>query len=176
MKISWATKRFLMAEINNESEGGEKPATIGSALDSMIQGYNPNPDLFDETTLNEVEMELKTLSKRKGKRCRLETLISKEDWAKRKAAAVEDCVKQKGYHTVQGYEFPKDLQFSDDAVFLLGHLKRRGVAYFQVDDSTTDHETVEQLVQASKEGYFSFIEVEGACLLVEPSRFEVDLH
>ena len=77
---------------------------------------------------------------------------------------------------VQGYEFDDDLELNDDAVFLLGHLKRRGVVYFEIDDSYDQQETVDQLIDASEEGYFRALQVgEHQWLLVEPEKFRVDL-
>lgn len=58
---------------------------------------------------------------------------------------------------VQGFEIDADLagKLTDDAVFILGHVKRRGAATFQTDDGDEDAKTVEQLRKVAAEGYFA---------------------
>lgn len=76
--ISWDTKRLMMAEIDNEEEGGS-PAVLWSALDSVKQGYVP----FDEADMEFVAEELEALIDFFGPRTELEDFITSGDWENR---------------------------------------------------------------------------------------------
>lgn len=86
--ISWPTRRLLMAEVGNEDEGssnsrdgrsspgGETPATLQSALDSVQQGYEPYagfPSAF-------VAEELKRLVGQHGPKFPAGELLTDRDW------------------------------------------------------------------------------------------------
>jgi len=53
------TKWLLIAEINNEAEGGESPATVLSALESVRGGYSP--DLDELVDMEPIQRELEAL-------------------------------------------------------------------------------------------------------------------
>jgi len=58
-----------------------------------------------------------------------------------------------GFKHVQGFEFTEDMSFNDDAVFILGTLRRQNCVYVQTDDSGA--EAINQLRLAANEtGYF----------------------
>lgn len=89
MFISWPTKRLLMAEILNEtneeagnardgrsSPGGETPATLASALESVRQGYEPYRD-FPAAFVAE---ELKLLIAANGPQFPAADLLTNRDW------------------------------------------------------------------------------------------------
>ena len=81
---------------------------------------------------------------------------------------------------VQGFEIPVTLasELTDDAVFILGYLKRYGVAVFEIDDSSEDAKTHDQLKAiAEREGYFDmFDDDEHKIVLVDNSKkFRVKL-
>ena len=59
--ISEDTARLFRAECNNESEGGVSPATLGSAFDSLQQGYDPRIDPDEEWDADAVEAEVESL-------------------------------------------------------------------------------------------------------------------
>lgn len=79
--LSWELKRLLMAEIDNEAEGGESPATLGTALGSLRQGYNPDPD--HRIDMAKVEAELTALIEKEGLDALAEDRVSSDDWRKR---------------------------------------------------------------------------------------------
>jgi hypothetical protein len=87
--ISWPTKRLLMAEVLNETDeeagnsrdgqsspGGETPATLESALDSVRQGYEPYAD-FPAAFVAE---ELKLLIRHHGPKLPAGELLTDRDW------------------------------------------------------------------------------------------------
>lgn len=79
-EISWPTKRLLMAEIDNEEDGGDE-TTLGTALDSLQGGYEP----YDGFEKGAVESELKNLIRLYGDEKEAEDLITNDDWKKRAA-------------------------------------------------------------------------------------------
>lgn len=175
LKLSWATKRLFMALIDDAEKRGDKPATLQTAINKVDELYNPDDD---EMGLVKDEVHRVVLRDGWQSDTALEHFVTRKDWRKRSAEEAKlDPEPETTYKTVQGYEFPDHLLFSDDAVFILGHVRRRGAAYIQVDDSSDDHETVHQLNRAAGEGYFSMVEVSGhGWLLIEPDRFEVRFH
>ena|SRR5438552_3598512 len=76
------TKWLLIAEINNESQGGESPATIQSALESVRGGYNPDPDELLDMNPVQRELEALVLSGRGGDLA--ESLLTGTDWQEHK--------------------------------------------------------------------------------------------
>jgi len=54
-KTSFATLSLFRAEINNEDHGGVSPATLGSALDSLEQGYEPYDNFNSELAGREID-------------------------------------------------------------------------------------------------------------------------
>ena len=79
--ISWETKRLLMAEIDNEKDGGASPTTLASALDSVLQGYNP--DLNDRFDMGSFEAELRQLVAEHGPEALAAGFVSDSDWIRR---------------------------------------------------------------------------------------------
>lgn len=67
------SKRFLQAELNNESAGGISPSTIASATDSLMQWpVARNDDLFpNEWARREVAFDLLALAYKHGLRARI---------------------------------------------------------------------------------------------------------
>ena len=53
------TRWLLIAEINNEADGGESPATVLSALESVRSGYNPDSD--EQVDMEPIQRELEAL-------------------------------------------------------------------------------------------------------------------
>lgn len=76
--LTWATKRLLMAEVCNEDEGGANPATLGSALDSVLQGYDPDPE--EEFDMKKVESQLTELIDEFGPKAFASDFLIKADW------------------------------------------------------------------------------------------------
>ena len=74
--MTWNLKRLLMAEMDNEADGGESPTTFNSALDSLNSGYEP----FDGFPMNEVKAELQTMIETHGGETNVETHLTSEDW------------------------------------------------------------------------------------------------
>lgn len=74
---------------------------------------------------------------------------------------------------VQGFEIPLGLarRLTDDAVFILGHIARKGAAFFQADDGQQD--TVAQLQEIASEGYFVMHSQGYLHTFVVPEKFEV---
>jgi hypothetical protein len=81
MILKWATKRLLMAEICNEDEGGANPATFASALNSVLNGYNPDPD--EEFDMKKVEAQLTELIDKFGPNALANDFVHKPDWDRR---------------------------------------------------------------------------------------------
>ena len=77
--LTWATKRLLMAEICNEDEN--KSATIESALSSVRQGYDPDPE--EEFDMKKVEFQLVELFTEFGPRSLASDFLIKADWDRR---------------------------------------------------------------------------------------------
>lgn len=73
-----STKWLLIAEINNEADGGDKPATLGSALESVRSGYNPDPDEFVD--MEPVKRDLIALIAEHGDRAVAENSLTDSDW------------------------------------------------------------------------------------------------
>jgi hypothetical protein len=72
------TKWLLIAEINNEADGGESPATVRSALESVRGGYNPDPDeLVDEEPIQRELEEMVQLGQGDDL---AENLLTDADW------------------------------------------------------------------------------------------------
>jgi type II secretory pathway component GspD/PulD (secretin) len=81
INLTWATKRLLMAEICNEDEGGVTPATLKSALCSVKQGYDPDPE--EEFDMNKVKTQLTELIDEFGTKALAQDFIIKADWDRR---------------------------------------------------------------------------------------------
>ncbi len=61
-EISADAARLFRAEIGNERDGGVTPATLESALDSLVQGYDPRIDEPGEDWDGDaVELEIESL-------------------------------------------------------------------------------------------------------------------
>jgi hypothetical protein len=84
MNLSWDLKRLLMAEIENEADGGEVPSTLRSCLESLQCGYAP----FDGFPVSTVEAELKDLIAVHDRERSVRDLVSSADWARRAALPV----------------------------------------------------------------------------------------
>ena len=72
------TKWLLIGEINNEADGGDSPATVLSALESVRGGYNPDPDEQVDMEPVQRELEALVLSGRGGDL--VESLLTDADW------------------------------------------------------------------------------------------------
>lgn len=72
------TKWLLIAEINNEADGGESPATLLSALESVRGGYSPDPDEQVDMEPIRRQLEALVLSGRGGDLA--EKLLTGTDW------------------------------------------------------------------------------------------------
>lgn len=72
------TKWILIAEINNEADGGESPATIRSALESVRSGYNPDPGELVDMVPIQRELENLVLAGQGGDQA--ESLLTEADW------------------------------------------------------------------------------------------------
>ena len=77
--VSAELKRLLMAEIDNEAEGGDSPATLKSAADSLAGGYTP----YDGFPVAKVKKELAALIGKRGN-ARANRLVTDADFAARK--------------------------------------------------------------------------------------------
>lgn len=75
-EVSWPLKRLFMAEVDNEAEGGTSPATLGTAADSLRQGYEPYVG-FDADA---AAVELAALLDAHGGDALLEDFLTDEDW------------------------------------------------------------------------------------------------
>ena len=72
------TKWLFIAEINNEANGGESPATVLSALESVRGGYNPDPDELVDMGPIQRELENLVLAGKGGEHA--ESLLTEADW------------------------------------------------------------------------------------------------
>ena len=72
-------KRLLMAEIDNEADGGDSPATLKSAADSLAGGYTP----YDGFPVAKVKKELAALIGKRGN-ARAERFVSDADFIARR--------------------------------------------------------------------------------------------
>lgn len=86
-----ATRWLFMAEIDNEADGGDSPATLGSALESLESGYNPDP--ADEVDMNPVEREILKLIKQHGEDKELEDLLTVSDWKARANSSLQEAAR-----------------------------------------------------------------------------------
>jgi hypothetical protein len=90
------TKWTLIAEVNNEDDGGVTPSTLASALDSVEQGYNPDPDegvtppFVTDEMMDAVAKELEALIAEHGENCPLETLLTDADWNAHNDGSLQD--------------------------------------------------------------------------------------
>lgn len=73
-----ATRWLVIAEINNEADGGESPATVLSALESVRSGYNSDPDELVDIEPVQRELELLVLAGRGGDLA--VSLLTDTDW------------------------------------------------------------------------------------------------
>jgi hypothetical protein len=75
----------------------------------------------------------------------------------KKCKCDKKCKKSDDIVAVQGFEIEVGLanELTDDAVFILGHVKRNGAATFETDDGPEDAKTVQYLRKVAEEGYFS---------------------
>jgi hypothetical protein len=78
-KVSEPLKRLLMAEIDNEAEGGDSPATLGTVKDSLDGGYRP----YDTFPVDKVKKELADLIERVGGTCPAKRFVTTADWESR---------------------------------------------------------------------------------------------
>jgi hypothetical protein len=72
------TKWLLIAEINNEADGGESPATVRSALESVRGGYSPDPD--ELVDVGPIQRELENLLSSGQGGDLAENLLTDADW------------------------------------------------------------------------------------------------
>ena len=79
--VSAELKRLLMAEIDNEADGGDSPATLKSAMESLKGGYEPCPGF----PVAKVKKELAALIAKKGN-ARANRFVTDADFAARKPA------------------------------------------------------------------------------------------
>ncbi len=77
--VSAELKRLLMAEIDNEADGGDSPATLKSAMESLKGGYEPCPGF----PVAKVKKELAALIAKKGN-ARANRFVTDADFAARK--------------------------------------------------------------------------------------------
>lgn len=74
--------------------------------------------------------------------------------------------------TVMGYEFDDSRKFSDDTLYVLALLRRRGAVSFYIDDSVEHAEVVEQLQAAAEDGYFTVFCRGHHIVVIEADRFK----
>jgi len=79
--VSAELKRLLMAEIDNEADGGDSPVTLKSALESLKGGYEPRPGF----PVARVKKELAALIGKRGNE-RADRFVTDADFAARKPA------------------------------------------------------------------------------------------
>ena len=75
-KLSAELKRLLMAEIDNEAEGGDSPATLETVKASLDSGYTP----CDGFPVAKVKKELVGLIDRVGGTVPAKRLLTTADW------------------------------------------------------------------------------------------------
>ena len=78
-KVSAELKRLLMAEIDNEAEGGDSPATLETVKASLDSGYKP----YDKFPVGKVTKELTGLIDRIGGTVPAKRLLTTADWESR---------------------------------------------------------------------------------------------
>lgn len=72
------TKWLLIAEINNEADGGESPTTVLSVLESVRGGYNPDPD--ELVDVEPIQRELENIVQASRGDNLAENLLTDADW------------------------------------------------------------------------------------------------
>jgi hypothetical protein len=77
--VGWPTKRLFMAEIDNDEKGGERPATLRSAMESVGSGYKPYDDFDSELAIADI----RKLSLLFGGDTTLEHFVTLKDWGRR---------------------------------------------------------------------------------------------
>src|SRR5579862_7864124 len=83
---NWHTKLFFMAEIDNEEDGGDSPATLDSAYDSLESGYEPFDGFDKQTVLDSILI----LIQIHGCFAKLNLFVNDIDWKYRKFRNEED--------------------------------------------------------------------------------------
>ena len=78
MAMSWMLKRLLMAEVENDIEDGTSPITLGTAKDSLDQGYEP----FLGFDSHKGGLELAALIVTHGETAPVEHFLIDDDWDK----------------------------------------------------------------------------------------------
>ena len=78
-QVSPALKRLFMAEIDNEAEGGDSPATLETVKESLDSGYKP----YDKVPAAKVKKELVGLIDRIGGTVPAKRLLTTADWESR---------------------------------------------------------------------------------------------
>jgi len=86
------TKWLLIAEINNEADGGESPATVRSALESVRGGYNPDPDELVDMGPIQRELENLVLAGQGGEQT--ESLLNDTDWQDYSRGDLQACARK----------------------------------------------------------------------------------
>ena len=79
LATSWELRRLFMAEIDNEADGGESPATVATTYESVASGYMPYADF----PIDEVRAELKKLIADGHEHVCATQFLTNEDWFKR---------------------------------------------------------------------------------------------
>jgi len=82
-EVSWPLKRLIMAEIDNEADGGDSPATLESVLESLDGGCTP----YDGFPVEDVKAELATLIDKFGK-APADRFVCEADWKARAEASL----------------------------------------------------------------------------------------
>ena len=83
-KVSLALKRLIMAEIDNEGDGGAEPAELETIMESLDGGYTP----YDGFPVTDVKAELAALIADKGK-APPDRFVTDADWQERAKIATE---------------------------------------------------------------------------------------
>ena len=97
-----------MAEIDNEADGGDSPATLKSAADSLAGGYTP----YDGFPVAKVKKELAALIGKRGN-ARAERFVTGADFAARKRGREPKAAKK------PAKKAREDLRIRDDGRSLL---------------------------------------------------------
>ncbi len=79
--------------------------------------------------------------------------------------------KEKKDQVVAGMEYPPDLEFSRETVWVLENLSRTGAVVFEPDDGY--HPEIRELEVASKYGYFYMFQCGRAYILVDADKFRL---
>ena len=82
-----STKWLLMAEVVNEVDGGDSPTTLGSALESVLGGYNPDSE--NKMSMEPVQRELITLIAEQGPGKLVADLLTNADWESRAKGSLQ---------------------------------------------------------------------------------------